>query len=198
LAGGMEISSYLYYLAMLAAGGAFMAAAGVGIGLSLSGVHTTRGMALIVLVWMATAVISLVMAALLSVVTLLLSLLFWATYALTLSSSPQTFSAGPTYLDWFWGAAFVALRVGLYLAATAALILWIASKFDRLAGRMGSWSISQRVLKSLEELNAPLSAAAVPVAAVEDCQILDGDQSLNVPPEVVVPEPVYDREDTHL
>ncbi len=125
VSGEMEISELLYHLAMLAGGGAFMAAAGVGLGLSLRGAHTTRGMAAVVLVWMAAAVVSAVAAWLLSIVAILIGLLAWATWEL--SSGGKGFATGPTFLSWFLGPSFVALRIGLYFVATAITVLWVAS-----------------------------------------------------------------------
>ncbi len=173
LAGGMAVPTYLNNLVMLAAGGAFMAAAGVGVGLSLSGAQTTRGMAAIVAVWMAAAVISAVLAWLLSIVVLVLCMLAWATHALTTSSSLQGFSATADLSGLVFGVVFVASRVGLYLFATGITILWIAAHFDRLAGRMGSKDISQTLLKSWRSLNEPVPEIAVPEASV---------------PEIVVPQ----------
>ena len=129
LAGGMEISSYLSRLAMLAAGGAFMAAAGVGVGLSLGGAHTTRGMAAIVALWMAAAVISSVLAWLLSIAVFLLGLLVWMTHELaTSSSSVRLSSGGPGFLGWVWDAVFLVSRAGLYVGTTGIIILWIAAR----------------------------------------------------------------------
>jgi hypothetical protein len=53
---------------------------------------------------------------------------------------------------WIWGAVYAATRVGLYLAGTATIVLWVAARFDTLAGRMGSPALGEAAIKSLNAL----------------------------------------------
>jgi hypothetical protein len=183
LAGGMELSSFLTKLVMLVAGGAFMAAAGVGVGLSLKGANTTRGMAAIVGIWMGAAIASAVLAWLLSLVIILLAALAWATLSLTNSTLWRSSANTPDVTGWILGTAYVASRAGLYLAATSLTILWIAARFDRLAGRMGSANIGQKIRKSWQSLNEPV----VEVAAAE-ILVPENSAPENSTPENAVPD----------
>ena len=45
------------------------------------------------------------------------------------------------------------MRVGLYLAGTLGVVLWIAARFDAMAGRQGSPDLGELAVKSLKSLN---------------------------------------------
>jgi hypothetical protein len=103
---------------------------------------------------------------LLAFVVLVLGALVLAAHAAITSSSWQWFSAGPNLLFWIWGAIYLTVRASLYIVATVITILWIAARFDRLAGRMGSVNITRKALDSLKSLNEPMPETPVPQEAI--------------------------------
>ena len=155
LAGGMGISDYLNSLAMLVAGGALMVVTGVAVGVAMSAASTTRGMAITIAIWIGAAVTTAVVAFLVAMISSVAVMALWATYALA-TSSADMFKTGPTFTKWLWPVAYAVVRLVLYSATTAIVWLWLATNFDRLAGRMGGWSISQRVVGYFDGLIDPL------------------------------------------
>lgn len=158
VAGGLTISDFARNLALLAAGGAWMLVAGVAIGVVLDSAGSTRGMAIIIGLWMTAAVSSAVLAFLIAAILMLVATVIGVTLVLATSPPDAFVDSVGNYVGVAWSAGYLVIRVSLYLLATAALGLWLAANFDRLAGRMGSWSISGRLMKSFETL-VELSAA---------------------------------------
>jgi len=158
-AGGMTVSNYFSDLALLVAGGAFMATAGVAVSMGVA--NATRGMAVTIGLWMAAAVATAVLAWLLSIVAMLLGMVVVATFVLVTSPS-QISAVGPNSMGWILSAIYVAARVGLYLAAATAIVLWLAARFDTLAGRMGDVDIGAMARKSLNSLTGSSPDAAAP------------------------------------
>lgn len=158
-AGSMTVSAYLSDLALLVAGGGFMVAIGVAVGIAMRAGNTTRGMATTIGLWMAAAIASAVLAGLMSVIGLLFAMALWATYLLATASS-DLFASGPNLPGVVINVFYVTLRVGLYVAATIAIIIWLAARFDRQAGRMGSWSAGQELVRSVKTLLEQMPAPA--------------------------------------
>ena len=168
LGGRMTMYQFFYCLALLVACGAFMAAAGVAVSLSVT--NTARGMAMTIGVWMAAAVATAMLAGLLAVVATTAAMIVGATFVMATSPTTPTFGGAGAWYRWIMVISFVASRVGLYLAATAAAVAWIAARFDGLAGRMGGVPLGQRALESLKSLaEGPAGGAAPgPTAASAD------------------------------
>jgi ABC-type transport system involved in multi-copper enzyme maturation permease subunit len=148
--GGMTLYQFFNCLLLLAAGGAFMAAAGVAVSMSVT--SATRGMAVAIGVWMGAALTTAMLAGLLSVVATFVGTFAVGTFVAATSASTPAFNAAGNIMGAIFSISFVASRVGLYLAATAAAVGWIAARFDRLAGRMGGIPLGQRALESLKSL----------------------------------------------
>ena len=151
-AGGMSIAYYVGCVTILAAGGALMLIVGIWIGTATNAGGSTRGMAVVIGLWMAATVLSMVLAFVLSTSFLLIAAVVWVTVVLATSPPDAVVDFVGSYVKEFWLAAQITFRVALYAATTAALGTWLTANFDRLAGRMGSWSITQRVKRSLGSL----------------------------------------------
>lgn len=151
--GAIDPASYYYRLVLLVAGGSFMLAAGLYLGISRNTAGSTRSMAALIGLWMAAATASAVLAWLISLVLTLVVRLIWL--SILLATSPGEMQIA---LQGMSHGAFIALyssvRAALYFLTAALLASWLAAQFDRLAGRMGSWSVGQRVRSSLAALLA--------------------------------------------
>ncbi len=154
LAGGMTLAFYCNTLTKLAAGGAFMVVAGLAVGVAMNAAGNTRGMAASIALWMASAIVTAMLAFLVAAVAMAFGMALWATYVLA-TITPDMLPPQPSFLGWLFPLTYAVLRLGLYLLATVATGMWLAANFDRLAGRMGSWSISQRVVQFFDALTEP-------------------------------------------
>jgi len=150
VAGGMTVGHYVSHLTLLAAGCAFMAAAGVAV--SMSVVNTTRGMAATIGIWMGAAIATAVLAFLITIAGTLLGIAVAATHSLATGNNDLS-NLGPGAARWMWDAVYLASRAGLYIAAAVSIVLWIAARFDRLAGRMGSFSLTKAAKDAIIAMN---------------------------------------------
>jgi hypothetical protein len=144
----LTIPNYIYSLALLVAGGAFMSAAGVAVSIGVT--NTTRSMATTIGLWMGASIATAFLAGLLSSVIMLLGMFAFATFALATNSSQASW--GLSGSGWIWGAVYGTTRVGLYLTAAIMAFGWILARFDTLAGRMGTVPLSQLAKKSIDAL----------------------------------------------
>jgi ABC-type transport system involved in multi-copper enzyme maturation permease subunit len=154
LAGGLPVSTYLNDLALLGAGGAFMAALGVAVSLQVS--NAARSMAVTIGLWMAAAVVTGILAWLLSIVISLVAAIIGATFVV--ATAPNAVPSGGSVGDFIrliLAAARGLSRVGLYVVGLVTLAMWIGAHFDRLAGRMGGRSIGNIAKTAFNSLTKP-------------------------------------------
>ena len=179
--GGMGLSTWLSAPVMLSAGGAFMAAIGVGIGLSLKGVqyHLTRHGGSRCAVDGGGSGIG----------------------RAGLAAVDGRVRAGALALGHLCPVDFVVHECGplrrlhglagrwrvlwppcatLYLGAAVLTIGWIAARFDRLAGRLGGVTIGRKIVKSWKSLNEPLPPGN---QYPEDVQVIEAETASSNAPE---------------
>lgn len=148
VAEAMSIVDCAQFLAMLFAGSAFMAA--VGVAVSMTGASSTRGMAITIGFWMAAAIGTSVLAAIMSALIMVLVALVAVPFA---AANSSTQGQGMfTSVFWIWGGAYVVVRVALYLSAALLAIGWVLARFDSLAGRMGTVPLGQLAKRSYDSL----------------------------------------------
>ncbi len=173
LGGAMTLSECCACVGLLVCGGAFMAASGTAV--SIGSRSATKGMATTLGIWMAASIATAAAGSILAALLILFVEAARAALWMATSGLNANYSGTPLSLFAYFNEIYVAVRLGLFILATAAVGVYLRTNFDRLAGRMpesSTFLVAERVTeespKEALDNDATPPAADSPAASIAD------------------------------